>query len=182
MPNRTKSYNDWLINRLADPCEAERYLKNAIADSPARFFKALRKVAAAKRMARVAEETGLNRESLYKALSEDGNPGFTTIEAVLKAVGMTLVPALISPTPNQPVPPVQTGEQAGGVTNTALTSQPVVKAANEEANPSSGVFVIPGTESRNYDSCGDASVPLQFNPGLAGILLQAERQREVGYI
>jgi len=94
MPKRTKGYHEWLIERLADPQEAERYLKVAMADSSEMFLKALRNVAEAKKMAKVAEDAGLNRESLYKALSEDGNPAFFTVEAVLNAVGMTLTPQL----------------------------------------------------------------------------------------
>ncbi len=38
-------------------------------------------------MTKIAEETGLSRPSLYKALSEDSKPQFSTIMKVLKAVG-----------------------------------------------------------------------------------------------
>ena len=46
--------------------------------------------AKARRMIRIAEETGLSRESLYKALSGDGNPQFETIFRVLTALGLQL--------------------------------------------------------------------------------------------
>jgi probable addiction module antidote protein len=101
MPKRTKSYHAWLLKRLSDPIEAERYLKVAMADAPEIFLKALRNVAEANKMAKVAEEAGVNRESLYKALSEDGNPRLSTLESVLKALGMSLTVQLKSVFPAQ---------------------------------------------------------------------------------
>jgi probable addiction module antidote protein len=46
--------------------------------------------AKARGMTRIAEETGLSRESLYKALSGDGHPQFETIALVLQALGLRL--------------------------------------------------------------------------------------------
>ncbi|MDE2801462.1 MAG: putative addiction module antidote protein [Chloroflexota bacterium] len=51
---------------------------------------ALGVIARAKGMAAVAEATGLGRESLYKALSHQGNPEFATILKVVKALGLQL--------------------------------------------------------------------------------------------
>ena len=41
-------------------------------------------------MTNLAKETGLNRESLYKALSQDGNPRYETLTAIIKAMGFRL--------------------------------------------------------------------------------------------
>jgi probable addiction module antidote protein len=41
----------------------------------------------------VAKKTGLNRESLYKALAGDGNPRFTTVNKVIKALGCRMAVA-----------------------------------------------------------------------------------------
>jgi probable addiction module antidote protein len=41
-------------------------------------------------MTQISKETGLGRESLYKALSGDGNPSFDTILKVTKALGLKL--------------------------------------------------------------------------------------------
>lgn len=41
-------------------------------------------------MAQLARDTGISREGLYKALSEDGNPSFATIIKVIRALGMEL--------------------------------------------------------------------------------------------
>ena len=45
-------------------------------------------IARARRMAIVAQETGLGRESLYKSLSPDGNPEFATVLKVVHALGL----------------------------------------------------------------------------------------------
>ena len=47
-------------------------------------------IARARRMAIVAEKTGLGRESLYKSLSADGNPEFATVLKVVRALGLQL--------------------------------------------------------------------------------------------
>lgn len=80
-----------------DRREAERYLKVSMADSPAMFLKALRNVAEANRMAKVAAEAGVSREGLYNTLSEGGNPTFATLTSVLNAVGIELTVKLKDP-------------------------------------------------------------------------------------
>jgi probable addiction module antidote protein len=54
--------------------------------------------AKARGMTRIAEETGLSRESLYKALSGDGHPQFDTIARVIKALGLRI---RVEPTPTK---------------------------------------------------------------------------------
>ena len=49
---------------------------------------ALGNIAWAKGMAQIAKETGLGRESLYKALSPEGNPEFATVLKVVRALGL----------------------------------------------------------------------------------------------
>ncbi|ARN80733.1 addiction module antidote protein [Methylocystis bryophila] len=59
------------------------------------FLAALGDVAKARGMARIAKDTGLGRESLYKALSAGAHPRFETVNAVLQALGVkiAIVPA-----------------------------------------------------------------------------------------
>ncbi len=57
---------------------------------------ALGVVARTEGMTAVARETGLSRESLYKSLSAEGNPGLLTIVKVLKALGLRLSVTRIS--------------------------------------------------------------------------------------
>lgn len=51
---------------------------------------ALGDIARARGMTQLAHDTGLTREGLYKALSAEGNPEFTTIMKVIKALGLRL--------------------------------------------------------------------------------------------
>ena len=67
------------------------YLEAALEDGdPALVAAALGDIARAKGMGQVARETGLGRESLYKALSPQGNPEFSTVLKVLRALGLRL--------------------------------------------------------------------------------------------
>lgn len=78
---------------LRTPEEMAAYLDACIAecDGDAAFVaKALGDHARAKGMAALARETGLGRESLYKALSEGGNPQLSTALKVAKALGLQL--------------------------------------------------------------------------------------------
>ena len=59
-------------------------------DDAAFIAKALGTMARAKGMTQLAKETGLGRESLYKALSGEGNPSFATILKVMSALGIKL--------------------------------------------------------------------------------------------
>ncbi len=65
-------------------------------DDAAFIAKALGNVARAKGMSQLARDTGLGRESLYKALSGDGNPSFSTILKVMHALGLRLHPESVN--------------------------------------------------------------------------------------
>ena len=70
------------------------YLEAAFEDGdPALIAAALGDAARARGMTKVAAETGLGRESLYKALSPEGNPGFATVLKVMRALGLRLRPS-----------------------------------------------------------------------------------------
>ena len=67
------------------------YLEAAFEDGdPALITHALGDVARAKGMTQIAQAAGLGRESLYKALSPDGNPEFATVLKVVHALGLKL--------------------------------------------------------------------------------------------
>jgi probable addiction module antidote protein len=67
------------------------YLEVALeGNDPSLIAAALGDIARAKGMSQIANQTGLGRESLYKALSPDGNPEFSTILKVLNALGLQL--------------------------------------------------------------------------------------------
>ncbi len=82
-----------VAEHLRSPEEMAAYLEACLEESngDASFVaKALGDIARAKGMTQVARDTGLSRESLYKALSGDRTPGFDTILRVVKALGMEL--------------------------------------------------------------------------------------------
>ena len=67
------------------------YLEAALEEGDAALVAAaLGDIARAKGMALIAQETGLGRESLYKALSPEGNPEFATVLKVVRALGLRL--------------------------------------------------------------------------------------------
>ena len=67
------------------------YLEAALEEGdPALVAAALGDIARAKGMTQVAKDAGLSRESLYRALSADGNPSFATVLKVAKALGVKL--------------------------------------------------------------------------------------------
>jgi probable addiction module antidote protein len=73
------------------------YLDGAFADGDAgEIADALGVVARARGMSQLAEETGLTRQALYKALSSDGNPEFATVLKVIRALGFRLHPEAAS--------------------------------------------------------------------------------------
>lgn len=88
----TVSHRERLIEELrADPELAAEYLNAAAEDGDPRvYLSALRTVAEAQGMAKVAKAAGVPRESLYRALSSGGNPRFSTLHAILKAAGLKM--------------------------------------------------------------------------------------------
>jgi len=67
------------------------YITAALETGDADFVRdALGVVAKARGMGEIAKSAGLNRESLYKALGETGNPEFATVMRIVRALGLTL--------------------------------------------------------------------------------------------
>jgi len=82
-----------IAEHLRTPEEMAAYFEACLeeADGDAAFIaKALGDIARVKGMSQIARDTGLSRESLYKALSGDRSPGFDTILKVMGALGLKL--------------------------------------------------------------------------------------------
>jgi probable addiction module antidote protein len=78
---------------LRTPEEMAAYLDAWLEEAPedaAGIARALGDIARAKGMSQVAKDAGLSRESLYRALSAEGNPSFSTVLKVAKALGLRL--------------------------------------------------------------------------------------------
>ena len=88
------SHDEVMIKRLRkNRAFAAEYLKAAMEDTgePKVLLVALRHIAEARGgIAKVAKAAGIERESLYRALSPRGNPRLSTLFAVTKAMGLTL--------------------------------------------------------------------------------------------
>jgi probable addiction module antidote protein len=92
MTKTTTSRYD-VSEHLRTPEEMAAYLEASfeVSDGDAAFIaKALGDIARAKGMSQIARDTGLSRESLYKALSGERTPGFDTVLKVIKALGLKL--------------------------------------------------------------------------------------------
>lgn len=94
MTTATKPWDP--VDHFDDSATVAAYLEAAFEDGdPALVAAAIGDVARARGMTRVAREAGVSRESLYRALSADGDPRLTTLLGVVKALGLQLklVPA-----------------------------------------------------------------------------------------
>ncbi|MBI2636619.1 MAG: putative addiction module antidote protein [Parcubacteria group bacterium] len=101
-----RRFKDYHLEKLKNSTEAQAYLKLALADYEKdldieEFLLAIRDVAAARGgFGNLAEQTRLNRQNLYKALSTEGNPRLATVGSILHALGFRLsVERLAEPDP-----------------------------------------------------------------------------------
>ena len=91
--SKTKTTKYDIAEHLRTPEEMAAYLETCLEESQgdgAFVAKALGDIARAKGMTQIARDTGLSRESLYKALSGDRMPSFDTILKVVQALGLEL--------------------------------------------------------------------------------------------
>lgn len=80
-----------IAEHLKEPKDAAEYLSQVLADGDdAELLRALGHIARSRGMAKVAEESGLGRESLYKALAPGAKPRYDTVLKVARALGVRL--------------------------------------------------------------------------------------------
>ena len=90
---KTKTVPYDVAEHLRTPEEMAAYLDAWLEEAPddiAGIARALGDIARAKGMTQVAKDAGLSRESLYRALSVEGNPSFATVLKVARALGLKL--------------------------------------------------------------------------------------------
>lgn len=91
MAKLTKSYKEHLYERLQNPAQAAGYLNAALEEEDIDvFLLALRDVADVRGIARVARAAGLNRENVYRMLSDQGNPTLSSMVALLRVLDIQL--------------------------------------------------------------------------------------------
>lgn len=89
--NKVPTYLWDAAEHLETPEDMAAYLEAALEDGdPNLVVAALGDIARSKGMTNIASETGLGRESLYKALSINGNPQFATVLKVIQSLGLRL--------------------------------------------------------------------------------------------
>jgi probable addiction module antidote protein len=85
-------YKEELLRKLKSLRYSAKYLSAALRDSTETFLVALRNVVEAKAgMKKLAADAGVNRENLYRMLSEEGNPRLQNLDAILKTLGLQLI-------------------------------------------------------------------------------------------
>jgi probable addiction module antidote protein len=144
MPRQSESYKEYLFERLKSPEEAAGYLNAALEEGDmVLLLMALRDVAEARGIARVAAEANLNRENVYRMLSEEGNPRLSSLCALLRALGIELQ--------------VKSSEKVKTVAATAAATVTPILAGSmdklEEVQPS-----LKGEENKGREYASD------FNP------------------
>ena len=89
---KSKSYKEHLLKSLQDPEEAAAYLDACLDDDDIHvFLLALKDVAEAQgRMTKLSKDSSLNRQSLYRTLSNSGNPKIANVFSILSSLGMEL--------------------------------------------------------------------------------------------
>jgi probable addiction module antidote protein len=91
MSKTSISYRKGLLENLKDNDEAAAYLNAALEDgSQDVFMLALRDVADAKGISDLSKKSGLNRENMYRILSEKGNPQLGSLSVLLESMGLKL--------------------------------------------------------------------------------------------
>ncbi|MEQ1605972.1 MAG: addiction module antidote protein [Pyrinomonadaceae bacterium] len=79
------------VDHLKTDEDIVAYLEAALEDGePSLVAAVLGDIARARGMTKLSRDTGLGRESLYKALSPSGNPEFSTVMKVIEALGLRL--------------------------------------------------------------------------------------------
>ncbi len=102
------------VEYLETPDDVITYLEAAFEDGDPRVIAAaMGDVARRRGMTSVATKAGLGRESLYKALSRDGNPRFATVLNVLSAMGLRLYPLMKDRVGTEPVKVGEAGWSSG---------------------------------------------------------------------
>jgi probable addiction module antidote protein len=98
MSEATVDYRIGSLEDLTDPEEAAAYLNAALEDGAKHvLLLALRDVVEARGMSQVAREARLNRENMYRMLSPAGNPQMSSLNSLLRSIGLRLTVEVAPP-------------------------------------------------------------------------------------
>ncbi len=86
-----KDYHKFLLDQLKDIEFATEYLNAALEENDeAAFLTALKNVVEAQGMSKIARKANLNRENMYRMLSEKGNPRFSNLMSLVNSLGLSI--------------------------------------------------------------------------------------------
>jgi len=89
-----EKFTKWdAVDHLKTEADMVAYFEACIDDDPgdgSLIRAALNDISRAQNMSKLARDTGMSREGLYKALAPDGNPEFATVLRIMKALGLSL--------------------------------------------------------------------------------------------
>lgn len=89
--NLGSNFKDLLDEKLKDPELACNFISDAIETNDSEYLKvALGDVVRAYGVSEISDKTGINRQSIYKMLSEDGNPTHKNLVSILDTLGLEL--------------------------------------------------------------------------------------------
>lgn len=84
-----KNFESDLMDKLRDPEFASAYIMSSVVDNDLGFLPvALGDVAKAHGISKLADESGINRRTLYKVFDKSGNPSFELVMQVMQSLGM----------------------------------------------------------------------------------------------
>jgi probable addiction module antidote protein len=88
---QTKDYHKLLLEQLKDMEFAAEYLNAALEENDeTAFLTALKNVVEAQGMSKIARKAHLNRENMYRMLSENGNPRFSNLMSLVNSLGLSI--------------------------------------------------------------------------------------------
>jgi probable addiction module antidote protein len=91
MKKSNNNFESDLMEKLRNPQFASNYIMAAIIDNDMDFLRvALGDVAKAHGISKLAEETGINRRTLYKVFDEKGRPSFDLVAQIMESLGMEI--------------------------------------------------------------------------------------------
>lgn len=86
-----RDFADTIKDHLRDPEIARGLLQDALDDDDPRvFLRVLRDIAKANNFSKITREVGIGRQAAYTSLSENGNPGYLTVRAILRALDLDI--------------------------------------------------------------------------------------------
>ena len=132
MPKKGIPFEELLIEELSDPEVAAYYLNDAYADSKEALLKAMAIVAKASNVSRVAKEAGVQRETLYRSLSQQGNPTLETFTSILSVLGVG-IKFVAKGRSEQAIRPLKGGVKGG---------ESIFRKFTKDARPSSSRFAV----------------------------------------